>query len=433
MYKTHIAKWGLDKKNKEPEMRAIVRKNKQRAEQGKRSNFRVRKRDMDFAEVVRYWKRRGVTVDEVIARSIASPTPETVECFTVVSSPITPPEDLATPEYIMRIIRRYIAASFESGTWVKTDPQTYCYSIKSKDDNNHAVHFENVCYLACRLSFTQNFEEAENTLSAASVISKKMLLAEHPDTIEAILEHFARMRSRRYHEMNLRILHQLSTTSKELLGESHPLCLFAAWLAAMPWYQIEDIISRCFDVMVDDFESLVGPMHISTLSCRLTSHTVKHNTAKLRRLLNKCESALGSYDQRTLTVRMELMICTWREGDNAEAKRMGKDLLAFIQSNEAILDFIWGQIQCYKCIANCYYTLGELDQAIANLQAAISLGMAHYGSQDVGVGYLLLTLEQWCIEQGNLVAAIIARDQRIRLLESTKTAQQDLSVWDEHS
>ena len=422
MYKTHIAKWGLDKKNKEPEMRAIVRKNKQRAEQGKRSNFRVRKRDLDFAEVVRYWKRKGVTVDEVLARSITSPTPETVECFTVVSSPITPPDDLATPEYILRIIHGYITASFESGTWVKTDPRTICYSIKDRKDANQVIRFSNMCYLARELSSTQNFEEAEKTLSAASAISRKMLLAEQPQTIEIILEYVDEMRFYRDREMTLRILGHLSATSKELLGESHPLSLFTAWLAVVPWSQVKAIVSRCFDVMIDNFESLIGPMHQSTLFCRLTSHGTDINLALQRRLLNKCESALGSYDTRTLIVRMELMIRTWSEGDTAEAKRMGKDLLAFIQSNEAIRDSIWYRMNCYECIAKCHHSLGELDQAIPNLQAAIDLRMAHYDSQSGMAGVWLLTLEQWYIEQGNLDAAIVARDQRNSILELTEIA-----------
>ena len=422
MYKTHITKWGLDKKNKEPEMRAIVRKNKQRAEQGKRSNFRVRKRDLDFTEVVRYWKRKGVTFDEVIARSAASPTPETVECFTVVSSPITPPEDLATPEYMLRIIRGYVVASFESGTWVKTDPQTMCYSIKASKDTKDANDFANMCYLADKSFITKNFDEVENTLSAAFAISRKMLLAETPNTIESILERVAKIRFRRYHETTLRILRQLSATSEELLGESHPLSLFTAWLAAMPWSQINDIIPKCLDVMVDDFESLVGPMHWSTLSYRLTSHGIDNNTAMLQRLLNKCESALKSYDKRTLIVRKELIACTWRNGHNAEAMRLGEDLLAFVRATEAIRDSIWYQMKCLRCIADCHHSLGELDQAIANLQAAIDLRMAHYGSQGVRVRNWLFTLERWYIEQGNLDAATMARDQRIRLQKSAEIA-----------
>ena len=291
----------------------------------------------------------------------------------------------------------------------------------------------NLCYLAGRLFSTQNLEEAENTLSAAFAISRKMLLAEKPDTIKEILEDVVGMRHDHYHEIALRILRQLSATSKELLGESHPLCLFTAWLAAMPWSQVKAIFSRCLDVMIEDFESLLGPMHWSTLECRLTLSSIENDLAILRRLLNKCESALESYDERTLTVRAGLMFCTWRKGDYAEAKKMGEDLLAFLRTTDAILNSIWFQLICYETIAYCHHDLGELDQAIANLQAAIDLRMTYHGSQHGGLGDDLFTLERWYIEQGDLVAAMMARDQRISVLESIERAQQDLSVWEEHS
>lgn len=422
MYKTHIAKWGLDKKNKEPEMRAIVRKNKQRAEQGKRSNFRVRKRQLNFAEVVRYWERKGVTIDEVIARSTASPTPEAIECFTPVSSPILPPEDLATPEFILRSIRGYIAASFESGTWVKTDPRRGCYSIKDGSGlgHNHAVEFASFYDLAAHLLATNKFDEMEGILSTATAMSRKILLAEDPGMLGVILCQIAHMQYRNQHEIALHMLRQLSAISKELLGESHPLSLFWAWLAAMPWSQIKNIISRCIDVMVDDFESNVGPMHTSTLSCRLSQNIMDINLEMLRKLLDKCESALGSCDRRTLTVRMQLIECTLYKRHYAEAKRIGEDLLAHAQRNQEWIESSRFTIASQQVIARCQYALGEPALAIRNLEAAIHLCMKHYGAQDGLARIWLVLLEKWYIEQGQLNEAAVAGDRRVKLLEMTE-------------
>ena len=424
MYKTHIAKWGLDKKNKEPEMRAIVRKNKQRAEQGKRSNFRVRKRQLNFAEVVRYWERKGVTIDEVIARSTASPTPEAIECFTPVSSPIMPPEALATPEYILRIIRGYIAASFESGTWVKTDPRRSCYSIKdgSGSGYNYSVEFTNFCVLAAQLLATENSDEMKGTLFVATAMSRKMLLAEDPGILMVILDRIACMQYSNQREIALHMLRLLSAISKELLGESHPLSLLCAWLAAMPWSQIKNIISRCIDVMVDDFESIVGPMHTSTLDCRLFRYDMDFNLEKLRRLLDKCESALGSCDRRTLIVRIRLTYCTLSKGQCAEAKKMGEDLLALAQRNQDWIESSRFTIASQQVIARCQYALGEPVSAIRNLEVAIHLKMTYYGDQDGSARTWLVTLEQWYIGQGQLNEAAVARDRRIKLLESTEMA-----------
>ena len=423
MYKTHIAKWGLDKKNKEPEMRAIVRKNKQRAERGKRSNFHVRKRQLDFAEVIRYWQRKGVTIDEVIARSIASPMPEAVECFTPpVASPMTPPEDLATPEYILRIIRGYIAASFESGTWVMTDPRSECYSIKDHLGLNHGIDFRNLCNLSAKLFDWGEFDEMEKTLHAASVMSRKMLLAEDPESLKEILSLIAEMQSRNEHEIALRIFRQLSATSKELLGETHPLSLFLVWLAATPWSQIRDIFSRSFDVLIDDFESFVGPMHLSTLNFRLSSSEMDSNPAVLRRLLEKCESALGSYHKRTLQVRMLLMYFTVKKGHYAEAKRLGEDLLAHFPRNQDSANSAWFSAVSHRVIALCHYSLGKPHSAIQNLEQAIHLQLEKFGAQDGVVRKWLFTLEQWYSEQGQSNAATAVRDQRVKILELTDVA-----------
>ena len=427
MYKTHIAKWGLDKKNKEPEMRAIVRKNKQRAERGKRSNFRVRNRHLDLAEVIRYWERKGVTIDEVIARSTASPTPEAVECFTPISSPITPPEDLATPEYMLRIIRGYIAGSFESGTWVKTDPRFSSYSIKNGGEANYLADYGDLCQSANRFLSMGNFDEVERYLFAASALSGKMLIAERPETLMTILHLAAEMQGSHNHEIALRIFHQLSALSKELLGESHPLCLFGTWLASMQRPRLEGIISRCFDVMVDDFESLLGTMHLSTLRCCFLSSNknIYEGSSSLRmpqKLVDKCETKLGSHDPRTLSAREWLMILTNNEGRFIEAKSLAEQLLASIQEHQATAFSETVPARALAILAQGQYVLGEPHLAIANLQTAIHLRMMRFGSQDGTVMIWLSKLEQWFIAQGQLNTAMAVRDQRIKLLESTEIA-----------
>ena len=146
MYKTRIKQWGLDKKNKEPEMRAIVRKHKQRTDQGKTSTILVRGQIRTIVEAFRYWGRKGVSMDEIIARQRASPTPETVTFFTPVPSPIPTPQALATPERMFRSIRDYIRGSFESRLWFSENPRCVCRSIKDEDKaRNDWVEFVTEC------------------------------------------------------------------------------------------------------------------------------------------------------------------------------------------------------------------------------------------------------------------------------------------------
>ena len=84
MYKSRITLWGLDKNNKEREMRAIVRKYKRRAEQRKASTCQVRGKAVDYQEIVRYFARKRISIEDIMARRATSPTPEAVVCFTPV-------------------------------------------------------------------------------------------------------------------------------------------------------------------------------------------------------------------------------------------------------------------------------------------------------------------------------------------------------------
>ncbi|KAL9128044.1 MAG: hypothetical protein Q9175_007613 [Cornicularia normoerica] len=113
MYKKRINQWGLDKKNKAKEMRAIARKHRQLGDQGKLTTFRVRGRVIDYKDVVRYWERKGVRIDDVIAQRAKSKTPEAVDCFISLRSPTMTPEPMTNPERILISIRDYHKGSFE--------------------------------------------------------------------------------------------------------------------------------------------------------------------------------------------------------------------------------------------------------------------------------------------------------------------------------
>jgi hypothetical protein len=73
MYKNHISKWGLDKKNKSEEMKAVLRKKTQRSQLNKKSCFTLRGRPVDMADVERYLKRNHITVRDVARSSLLYP------------------------------------------------------------------------------------------------------------------------------------------------------------------------------------------------------------------------------------------------------------------------------------------------------------------------------------------------------------------------
>lgn len=86
MYKTHVKGQGLDKRKKEEDIVAVACLNKKRTDEGSSSTFLVRGKVVDYADVVRYWKRKRISIDDVISQRAASTTPEAVECSTPVPS-----------------------------------------------------------------------------------------------------------------------------------------------------------------------------------------------------------------------------------------------------------------------------------------------------------------------------------------------------------
>ncbi len=427
MYKTHIKQWDLDKKNKEPEMKAIVRKNRQRADQGKRSIIRVRGQIRDFAEVVRYWDRKGVSIDELIARHTASPTSEAVDFSTPVPSPIMTPQVLAIPEGIFRCIRDYTKGSFESGAWVTTEPSLECYSIKGGFRGYlHAAELRRQCSLACKLFSRNSTREAGRTLIVATVQIKKTLLAEYPTTVLYLLRLISDLRFRKKDEVALLILRQFSDMGEVLLGSEHPLSRVCEWLTSVYTSDFNDIIIRGVESMADSLESSVGPMHMSTIYTRIqfirrVTPTYNARIEMLQKLLAGCEKTLQPYDFRTCLIRGYIADGYISMGNYAQGKALCQRNIACSQAVSSVYTGSSGYCSDLALLAECQYALSDVESGIATLHQAIDSLISRQGLQDERVRRWLLLLEDWYLEQGFEDSAAQVRERREKILESMET------------
>ena len=421
MYKTQIKRWGLDKKNKEFEMRAIVRKNGERADQGKRSIFLVRGQIRDFTDVVRYWDRKGVSIDDLITRQTPSPTPEAVGVFTPISSPIVTPQVLAIPERMLRCIRDYFRGSFESGAWVKTDPLCRCYSIKN-GENAAEVPMDQLiiqCLLACSLFERNLFREAGQTMIAATAKSKTIVLEEHPESLADLFHIVTLVRQQKRAEMALSILRQLAALSKVLLGGEHPLSRICEWANTVYTSEFDDVAVRCMEVMADQFESFVGPMHDSTLSMRvkLINMVQEGNTRThmVQNLLGECEKTLPPYDGRVMWIRTVLAFECFDGSYYVEAWTLSQRNIACSQGTPSLRKFYEENL---AMVARCQYAVGDVDSGIVTLHKAIDSRMSRCGLQDHRARTWLVELEDMYLEQGLWSSAAQVREWREKILES---------------
>ena len=427
MYKIRIKQWGLDKKNKEPEMRAIVRKHKQREDQGKPSTIHVRGQIRTIVEAFRYWERKGVSIDEIIARRTASPTPEAVEFFTPVPSPILTPQVLTIPECMFRSTRDYIKGSFESGMWFSEDPLYDCRSIK--DENNTTDKWVDViaeCELACSLSRRNLSYEAEQTLSKVITRIKQILLAEYPATLSEIFALIVNLRRDQEAEMAFFILRKFSVMGKALLGSEHPLSRICEWFDKVYESDFGDIATRCVEIIAGQLESSVGPLHLSTLYSRIDliktgTRRGEARVQKFKKLLGECENELRPEDPRVAQIRQLL-------ADECFSKGLYDDAMSLCQTNIAHSQdrsLMNAESDDYSynlyILAKCQHALGEVNLGIETLHQAIDVAISIWGTEDARARRWLLRLEDWYSEQGLWDSAAVARELRLITLDSMIT------------
>ena len=319
MYKTRIKRWGLDKKHKEKEMRAIVHKRAHRADKGKASVFWIRGKEVDYKDVVRYWERRHISMAEVLRQRAESSTPEPVECRTPVLPPLSTPAVLAIPEGTLLKVREYHKGSFESGIWRTNEDGFCCRTTKLEsfsDDINWLDVAEDKCERACDAFDNRNSHEADHFLSVATDTIMGMVLAEHPYTFAQLFAFVQCIRWKGRPEKVSAILRNLSGMSELVLGRNHPFRMVCGWLAAPIMEDnsnaYQDIICESLRMVHDCFRRALGRLHHTTVEIYLIYLIQAHDRGsdvvaiELERLLRECELHFDPGDIRTTAISVRI-------------------------------------------------------------------------------------------------------------------------------
>lgn len=136
MYKTRIKKWALDKNNKMDEVVYMVRVKNQREGIGKKTQFFIRNRPVDWKDIERYMNRTpglqskvddptfelGRTIHGIVCRT---PSPDPVEMMSIPPN-LNATHYLTLQEEIMTLLRDYMTAALTNKIWVNS-PSDNCY------------------------------------------------------------------------------------------------------------------------------------------------------------------------------------------------------------------------------------------------------------------------------------------------------------------
>ena len=341
-----------------------------------------------------------------------------MEIVTPVPSRVATPTSLAVPERIFTAIRDYLAGSFASGNWGYENPQLSCYSRKNHQNLTRDLDdFVTGSMTACDLFSNHHYQEAGRILLSVSSGLKSILLVEDPHALGDILFTVMLVRRRDRNEIGMAILRQLCALGEFVVGKGHPLRLICGWLASADACHFDDIIARCLQSVIDQFESFIGPMHHSTLYFRTQCiHAVIHARDQreelLQNLLRQCELHFGSSDERTYYFRYELAYHYYDGDQFAEVMRVGQDLIAYAQNGH--LDFYTLGL---SLLALSQWALGQMSLAEANLRETIALRISERGTRDSAAVFWLVHLEQLLMEMGRWSCAAEAREKRMSMLD----------------
>ena len=387
-------------------------------QKGKKSHFTVRGQAVELAEVIRYWQRRNLSIDDVVAQRAASKTPEAVKCYTPLRSPIRTPEVLALPEQIFSTVRDYQKGCFEAGTWTGDDEKDYCRTTKAQSNSTLPIRkFRDQCSLSLRLFDDSRCEEAGVVLRAATGGIKEIVREEYPDTLMDLCMIISSFWAAGRPEVSLAILRQFSAMAQLKLGERHPLHLICERLASDKGLNFEDVVLQSCRILCEVFTSVLGPLHRSSIDTRTTMMYMDSLLAlspqhfSYQVLLRECEDHLGLQDPRTLDVRLELARVNLYHGNFSGAKEMAETIITQSASDDfrsSGLDYL----------ARAQYGLGETQEAETSLRAAIDLGSSCWGNEDCYVQRRMLILEEWLGGRGDFEGAAQVHGERIAAYES---------------
>src|SRR5271155_1329583 len=186
MYKNHITKWKLDKRNKESEVMAVVRKKHQRDAVGKASEFHLRGRLVDLDDVHRYLKRKGMSIENAIELSAA--TPPELRCCTPDAVPRSPanPEIFEGPQRVFTEIRHYIFGSRDSETWFLSAGDQLYLSARGAGRGAALRDFQLNLEAAYSLLNDGSHTRAGQFLVNGSAYIQDILLEEEPRMLETV-------------------------------------------------------------------------------------------------------------------------------------------------------------------------------------------------------------------------------------------------------
>ena len=432
MYKDRIRKWQIDKKIKGHEMKAIIRKQAQRSQAGKKSSFRLRNSQVPEHKVIRYRKAMKLLSEEQ-ALMLRAETPPGLVCHTPPASPLTMPPVLEIPERIARLIQDYIDGSFDSGTWfisvsedvVSTKGSRRFLNAFDEQVSNAATHFRRG-----ETSYGLRF------LRMAMANIEHIVLAEHPFTLDMVA--FILLVNTRVYSIfgiNSILLKHFSAMSAAILPKQHPFNQIFARLVRLDVSHLRYTLFIAMESQLGNFDRRLGRFNSDTLQIQISLIFLKsregalHTTEAYLTLLQAMENALDTSDSRVLPMCEHLALHYYNEGEFVKSAEIAQTIIDRITRTKDI--FPSGLSRALYMLSCAQYEFSNTTLAEQNLRQAIQIRADYLGWEDALVLNYMSDLESWLKKRERPDEAAEVRRHREEILDSMegRIAREEEERW----
>jgi hypothetical protein len=422
MYKNRITKWKLDRRNKGPEMMAIVRKKYQRDAVRKASEFHIRGRLVDLDDVHRYLKRKGMSIEDAIELSAA--TPPELRCCTpdAATRPFVNPQIFEGPQRVIAEIRNYIFGSLDSKLWFL--PAGHCAYLNARGTGPRAAltDFQIKLWTACNLLNDGSHVRAGQFLVSASALIRDILLEEIPRTLGTVFHMMTILREHGWVDCSGIIFKQFSRMATTIFPGMHPLRQIFSLLQSLEPEFAENFLPNAWKGWVDIFEEALDASSITVLQARLRyvaqvemARNPDNADAQLRTIVERCREVHGRFDCRYGEATLVRAIFLQHRGRYVEAMAMVEEAICCASEGRfRYANHTW--CDCMETLAFVQYLNHEDEEAQSTLRQVIYVRSTSEGWHAGSTLRCLTTLGTWLAQFGKHEEAAEVLEQVMEIL-----------------
>ena len=420
MFRYRFRLWGLDKNRKESEMRAIVCIHDRRQKDGKTTLFWVRNERAHYRTIEDYFKRKGISIEEILAEQPPPPTPSTISYQTPPPSPVMTPNHLKVPEDFLRMTRQYMQGLFESKTWRSCGDR--CITIKDPEyEKTFSLtdNFSGDLKATIELLSKGRRNEAIPLLRRTTSWIGDMVAKEIPRALDHLLFAVVKARKHNHPEILKIILDHFLDFAELHYDKNHSLYRICRSLIALVREHFEDIqiYLNAWQSIIDCFDAYLNKYSITTTYTRLVYHDEAGDKTTWNQALQKLSAGDDAMSAKTQNLYLiGLASAYFRNEDYASCLETTKRL---DNSTSHLRTPEWCAEETYRRYVSAFALrkLQENRAAENELRGCIDMRDSILGSGTGKSVALLSILEGWLEESGKHEAALETMRERSAVIE----------------